>query len=201
MVIRADPQRLSRTAREPRRGARGDEGPEGADARVRRGRGTEDRAAHQRMDAVGADHHVRFGAVPVDEVQPQRAVAVVQADAPATELDAPRGHLGFDDAEQVRAVGGVRVLAVEPFADGQVLAGQHRPVRPAAELPADVQPHAAFGATTRPAPTSVSRPACSYTVLGSPWRRKNAAVARPPMPPPTIAIRGTEVVAPVMMRP
>src|SRR5215475_13031196 len=49
--------------------------------------------------------------------------------------------------------------------------------------------------TWMPAPSRVNWLACSYTVTSMPTRRRAAAVARPPMPPPTIATESCPAIA------
>src|ERR1700716_1197470 len=48
---------------------------------------------------------------------------------------------------------------------------------------------AAFGWIETPAPISLSTSACSNTVASRPRARSASAAVRPPMPPPTIAMR------------
>src|SRR6266850_8139238 len=48
---------------------------------------------------------------------------------------------------------------------------------------------AAFGWIETPAPISLTTSACSNTVTSRPRARSASAVVRPPLPPPTIAMR------------
>src|SRR5215471_19055382 len=52
----------------------------------------------------------------------------------------------------------------------------------------------ALGLRFRPAPISFSAGDCSQTTISAPLRSSASAAARPPMPPPTMAMRGARLI-------
>src|SRR5262245_55708974 len=107
----------------------------------------EQRGAHRRMDAVGADQDVGGDASVVLEPGLDAVALVGEADEPVTEVDARRREARGDDREQVRAVNGQVRRAVELFAERV----ERRPLQRAAVLPA------ALVSTDRPHGLAVER--------------------------------------------
>ena len=66
--------------------------------------GAEQRAAHERVDAVGADQHVERGARAVPESRLDAVAVVLESDQAVAEVDALGGHRGGQGGEQVGAV-------------------------------------------------------------------------------------------------
>lgn len=97
------------------------------------------------MDSVGADEDVRANGFAVLEPQHRLVAFELDRDAAPAEMERVLGDSRSQGGQQIGAVGGVGVLAVQAFALVlEVLRGEDGAVLPAPELPADLHLHRAL---------------------------------------------------------
>src|SRR5579864_2212911 len=167
--------------------------------------GTEQAAAHGRVDAIRADNRVGFNFGTVRESSTSAISIGVHAHASRSQTDAIRRHGSGENVEQICPMDGtgsgaealLQVPALKSLCENAAatsitydqIFGLPRNRRTDASRSSERSAFIAFGWSATPAPISFNSGAASKTIGSKPRCRSASAAVRPPMPPPMIAIR------------